>query len=174
MISKHASVPLYVGSIGWIVTFGCFALGQALIHWFGRVPNVRLAVTLLVITTLTTPIASFAVIATHYKPSAAPVVHIICLYLALILVCANLDFDLVLHFGREGAIPLRGIEPVWSHDEPGQTEIVWRAFGKSVLACLHSASKRCRPSMTERSSRLPDMPSWPSTSRSSWGSGSPF
>ncbi len=127
---------LACGDIG--LTFFNLCTGEILTNSFGidALP-VRLTMPFLILVTVAAPPLSLAFLLTHYRDSSTSLRKIVILYLSLILICASLNFDLVIHSAFDVS-PFSGIEPVWATTAPGQPPtLVWSQLLKAFVDCLH-------------------------------------
>ena len=127
---------LAFGDIG--LTFFNLCTGELLASNFGmEALPVRLITPLLILVTVAAPPLSLAFLLTHYRDSSTSLRKIVILYLSLILICASLNFDLVIHAGF-GTSPFSGIEPVWSVDPSnGYPTLLWSRLMLAFVDCLH-------------------------------------
>jgi hypothetical protein len=83
------------------------------------------------------PFAAFVMLAVSYKRNSRSLGRIVCLFIALLLLCANINFILMLHFGRGGSPPFHGIRPAWGELLAGQRSFHWNNAFLSIVDCLH-------------------------------------
>ncbi len=130
--------PLWWPVMSLLVTLGGFSLGEVLIrlsgwNWFARV-----MLTFLVIPAALAPFIALVVLAVSFRHNAESLGRIISLYLALVLLCANINFLLMLHFGQSGSPPFSGIQSVWGAAVDGRpTPFIWGNAFLSFIDCLH-------------------------------------
>ena len=131
--------PLWWSLISWMLTIGSYSLGEILIRtlgWGGLMPEIMLLC--LVSLAAIAPFLALLTLVLSYKRNAQTLNRIICMFLALVLTCANLNFLLMLHFGRSGIPPFHGIQSVWGESAAGRP--LPFSFGnafQSVVDCLH-------------------------------------
>ncbi|HEY2973723.1 MAG TPA: potassium channel family protein [Pyrinomonadaceae bacterium] len=129
--------PLWWPLVSWLLTLGGFSLGEVLIRSFGWGGIMRFVIAGLVITAAIAPFAAFVMLAAFYKRNSRTLSRIVCLYIALLLLCANINFLLMLHFGRGGSPPFHGIRPAWGELLAGQRSFHWDIAFLSIVDCLH-------------------------------------
>jgi hypothetical protein len=86
--------------------------------------------------TMVATVLATAALAMSYRFHAVALERIVRLYLALVLLCANVNFLLHLHFSRGGTPPFHGVRAVWAAGAPGPT-LQWDQFLPAVLDCVH-------------------------------------
>ncbi|WP_267360897.1 MULTISPECIES: hypothetical protein [unclassified Methylobacterium] len=130
--------PLLLGILGWCITLANLAVGQVFIHAFGFTLCVRILVGILIVITVSIPVISMIFLSNHYKSSSDSIKRIIMMYLGMLLICANANFNLVLHDPVVAHSPFSGIPPIWSSDptELSQAQI-WINIFTAAAYCLH-------------------------------------
>lgn len=93
--------------------------------------------TVLIATTVVVPPSSLGVLLLHYRSSAASLRSIVSLYLSLVIICANIDLDMMIHFSHQGSLPFHGMPSMWDFHDPGPMSIDWHNFFLVVVDCLH-------------------------------------
>jgi hypothetical protein len=129
--------PLCWPLVGWLLTLFGFGIGEILIRSFGWGGIMPVVIACLVIIAALAPFAAFVMLAWSYKSNSRTLSRIVCLYIALLLLCANINFILMLHFGRGGSPPFHGIRPAWGELLAGQRSFHWDNAFLSIIDCLH-------------------------------------
>jgi hypothetical protein len=131
--------PLWWSLVSWALTIGCYGLGEVMLRsfdWGGLAPKIILSC--LVGVAAIAPFVSLLIFVLAYKRNAQTLRRIVCMYLALVLLCANLNFLVMLHFGRDGSAPFHGIQTVWDEYTIGRpTPIIFENVFLSVIDCIH-------------------------------------
>lgn len=130
---------LYLPLLSWAITLGGFGVGQLLIGWLGWESRaLKWLIGCQVVAAMLAPPAAFALLAHSYRYNAQNLRRIVRLFVALVLLCANMNFILMLHYGRGGEPPFHGIHPVWADAVEGQPFVFrWGSALLSVVDCLH-------------------------------------
>ncbi len=130
--------PLNLACLSWAITLGNFSLGELFIRhfgWQGIVPDV---VGTLAISAAIAPFGVLFVAALNYKRNANSIDRIIRMFLAVTLLCANINFVIMLHFSRNGDAPFQGIHSVWLRNVEGRPQIFsWNDALLSAVDCFH-------------------------------------
>jgi hypothetical protein len=132
--------PLWWALISWAFTIGGYGLGEIMIRSFGW--DARLQGNILFFLVSMAAIAPFLallVLLSSYKRNRQTLKRIVCLFLALALFCANINFLLMLHFGWNGAVaPFHGIHSAWGDYVDGRpVPLNFDNVFLSVVDCLH-------------------------------------
>ena len=129
--------PLYLalGVLG--LTVADLVVGQAVIGLLGQTWLADIVVGVLIAITVSSPPLSLMILAMHYEDSSSALSKIIALYIALIVICATINLDLMIHFGSPEALPFRGITPVWTTLGPSQISLDWSGLCLAIVDCLH-------------------------------------
>jgi hypothetical protein len=132
--------PLWWALISWTFTIGGYSLVEIVIRlfgWGGLMPEILLLS--VVIVAAVAPFLALLILVSAYKRNAQTLGRIICMFLALVLLCANLNFLVMLHFGRDGvASPFHGIHSVWGEQAVGRPiPFSFENAFLSVVDCLH-------------------------------------
>jgi hypothetical protein len=84
------------------------------------------------------PFTVLVILAVSFRRNAESIGRIISLYLALVLLCANINFILMLHLGQSGPPPFSGIQSVWGASvDRRPIPFVWGNAFLSFIDCLH-------------------------------------
>ena len=59
------------------------------------------------------------------------------MYISLILLSANINFDMVFHFGQTGVPPFKGIQSFWEQSPIGPPMLNWPHVLLAIVDCLH-------------------------------------
>jgi hypothetical protein len=129
--------PLWWPLGAWLITLGGFSLGETMIRAFGWGGVMPVLIAALVITAGIAPFSAFVMLAISYRRNSRTLSRIVCLFIALLLLCANINFLLMLHFGRGGAPPFHGIHPAWGELFAGQRSFHWDSAFLSIVDCVH-------------------------------------
>ncbi|HEY0426400.1 MAG TPA: potassium channel family protein [Pyrinomonadaceae bacterium] len=138
-LNWRESNPLWWSLISWTLTVGGYGTGEILIRlfgWGGLAPEIILPC--LVGVAALAPFAALLTLVSGYKRNAQTLKRIVCMYLALVLICANLNFLLMLHFSRGGSPPFHGIHSVWGEYAAGRPlPFSFENAFQSIIDCLH-------------------------------------
>ena len=131
--------PLHWPLASWALTFGGFGAGELLIRQFGWGGVMPVVLPGLVFPAALAPFVAMAALALSYCRNAQSLGRIVSLYVALILLCANINFILVLHFGQNpDALPFHGMQPVWEQAGGGRPPpFLWGNALRAAVDCLH-------------------------------------
>jgi hypothetical protein len=128
--------PLLWPLLSWLLLLGAFGAGEALLRTFGWTRTTQGLIGASVVLTMVAPCLATAALAMAYRFHAVALERIVRLYLALVLLCANVNFLLHLHFSRAGSPPFHGVRAVWARGSQGTT-LQWAQFPRAVLDCVH-------------------------------------
>lgn len=128
--------PLYWPILSW--TFG----------WSRYMPVILAC---LIIPSGLAPFIAAIAFVRSYKHNAKSLERIVCLYLALVLLCANINFIIMLHFSLSSAPPFHGIHQVWAERalSGNRTRYTGTTSFLQLLTAYTSASLHYQPSATE-------------------------
>lgn len=130
------SNPLRWTLLSWVLLLVCFAAGEVLLRTLGWTPTTQVVIAATVFLTMVAPCLATAALAMSYRYHAATLERIVRLFLALVLLCANVNFLLHLHFSRGGRSPFHGVQAVWAPGDRGPS-LQWDQFLAAVLDCVH-------------------------------------
>lgn len=91
----------------------------------------------LIATTMVVPPFSLGVLLLHYRSSSTSLRSIVSLYLSLVVICANIDLDMMIHFSHPGSLPFHGMPSMWDFHDNAPMGINWQNFFLVVVDCLH-------------------------------------
>jgi hypothetical protein len=108
----HHINPLWLALISWSFTIGGYSAGEVMIRNFawGRDTDSGLP-SLLVMLAVIAPLVAGGLVIASYKRNAQTLATIVYMYLGLILLCANLNFLIMLHFGEQVRSPFTACTP---------------------------------------------------------------
>lgn len=130
--------PLYWPLMSLLVTLGCFSLGELAIRLIGWGWVTKVALPFLVSIAAAAPLVALGILAATFRRNAESLGRIVCLYIALVLLCANINFLIVLHLGQGGPPPFHGVQPVWGEAVEGRpTPFLWGGALLALLDFLH-------------------------------------
>ena len=131
--------PLWWSLGSWTLTIGGYGSGEIMIRSFGWGGLVsQYALFCLVGVAVIAPFLALLILAAAYKRNAQTLPRIVGMYLALVLLCANINFLLMLHFSQNGTPPFHGIHPVLGEQTVGRPPPIGFENGfLSLIDCLH-------------------------------------
>lgn len=130
--------PLPYAAISWLITLGSFAWGHILITGLQWHPRDHMSIAILIIVALIAPFACLLMVALSFKRNIVSTSRIIGLFLGFVLLSANIDFVIMLHFGRSAELPFHGIHGVWIQDAAShRLNFDWNFALLSMVDCLH-------------------------------------
>ena len=130
--------PLVWPLLSWALTLGSFGMGDVLIWSVGWNTITQVLVACFVITAAVAPFAAMVLLGLSYRENAKRIGRIICLFLALVLLCANINFMLVMHFSLSDSMPFHGIHSVWTEGAAGQRHTLsWGNLFQAIIDCIH-------------------------------------
>ena len=132
--------PLWWSLLSWTLTVAGYGTGEIMIRFFGWGGlATEYALLCLVGVAVVAPFLALLILAFTYKRNAQTLPRIVGMYLALVLLCANINFLLMLHFSLSGSPPFHGIHSVWGEQSaPGRPMPISFENGfLSLIDCLH-------------------------------------
>ena len=129
--------PPYLALGGMSLTVCNMLIGNLLLVHIPAGVMRACCMTVLIATTVVVPPFSLGVLLLHYRSSAASLRRIVSLYLSLVVICANIDLDLMIHFSHQGSLPFHGMPSMWDFHDAGPMSIDWHNFFLVVVDCLH-------------------------------------
>ena len=129
--------PPYLALGGISLTIVNMAIGNLLVAHISA-GIIREAIkAMLIASTVVVPPLCLGVLLLHYKSSAASLRGIVSLYLSLIVICATIDLDMMIHFSHSGGLPFQGMPSMWDFPAGSGMAIDWPSFLVVVVDCLH-------------------------------------
>lgn len=129
--------PLIYAVGSWIVSGLCLMLGDLSRRQFGSQSIEQHFVIVLIVVTAAAPFGALLQAALAYKRNAVSLFRISRLYGALLLICANINFVLQLHFSRDGSIPFRGMAVPWMLSAGAEPQFSLTNTLLTAIDCLY-------------------------------------
>lgn len=105
---------------------------------FGLGAVTSAAIPVLVFITVLYPPAALVTLLLHYKEASTSLERLVALYASLLIICANLNFDLVLH-APVSAPPFTGVHAIWLVEEGRVSGFSWLNVLLAAVDCFHFA-----------------------------------
>jgi hypothetical protein len=127
--------PIYWAIFGWSVTLGGIGVVELAIETLDNVSFSYLffPLALILLVSLLTPLLAILGYAKSYPHNEKTLKRIIFMYIALILICANINFIIVFIYDSS----FNGIHPVWELSGGQGRVLHWGNIFLSVVDCVH-------------------------------------
>ena len=129
--------PPYLAIGGLAVTLINMMIGNLLLVHVSPGLSHSCFMAVLIASTVSVPPFSLAVLLLHYRSSATSLRSIVALYLSLVVICANINLDMMIHLGHRGPLPFHGMSSMWDVSAAAGMSLNWPNFFLVVADCLH-------------------------------------